>query len=288
VTLDVALRLGRVSNLPTVWSNVLAAAVLAGVPLLGSRVPLVALACSFFYVGGMFLNDAFDREFDARHRPDRPIPSGAAATSTVFAAGFALLALGMLVILVVASAAVTVGPTLVSGCALAGAITLYDAWHKGNPLGPLLMGLCRVLVYVTTAVALSGHVSLRVMAGAGVLLVYLMGLTYLARQEHLASLRRLWPFVLLSVPFLLGVRLVMDGGLGAVVYLGFLAWVVLAVSHLGWRGPRDVPRAVGSLIAGIALLDAVLMAGQGATVPVMLAVAAFALTMLAQRWVSGT
>ena len=31
---------------------------------------------SLFYIGGMYLNDAFDREFDARARPDRPDPGG--------------------------------------------------------------------------------------------------------------------------------------------------------------------------------------------------------------------
>ncbi len=76
VTLRIALRLGRVSNLPTVWTNVAAAAVLAGVPLASLGVLALALACSLFYVGGMFLNDAFDREFDRRVRPERPIPSG--------------------------------------------------------------------------------------------------------------------------------------------------------------------------------------------------------------------
>jgi 4-hydroxybenzoate polyprenyltransferase len=34
-------------------------------------VPLM-LSLSLCYVAGMFLNDAFDREFDARHRPERP------------------------------------------------------------------------------------------------------------------------------------------------------------------------------------------------------------------------
>jgi 4-hydroxybenzoate polyprenyltransferase len=286
VTLDVALRLGRVSNLPTVWSNVLAAAVLAGSDAAAPSVALAALACSLSYVGGMFLNDAFDREFDAKFRPDRPVPAGDASVSAVFAVGFALLAAGLVLVVVVGRA--HAAAAAVSGLALAGVITLYDAWHKGNPLGPLLMGLCRVLVYVTTAVALTGHASDRVLAGAGLLLVYLMGLTYLARQEHLASIRRLWPLVLLAVPFMLGVRLLMEGGAGAVLYLGFLGWVVLSVSHLGWRGPRDVPRAIAGLIAGIALLDAILIAGHGASGTALLAVVAFALTVLGQRWVAGT
>ena len=65
-----ALRLGRVSNLPTVWTNVLAAAALSGA-LAGSHGDAGAgalggllLAMSLFYVGGMFLNDAFDLMHD--------------------------------------------------------------------------------------------------------------------------------------------------------------------------------------------------------------------------------
>ena len=30
---------------------------------------------------------------------------------------------------------------------------LYDVWHKGNPLGPLVMAGCRLLVYVSAFVA---------------------------------------------------------------------------------------------------------------------------------------
>ena len=40
-----------------------------------------------------------------------------------------------------------------AGLALAAAITLYNWNHKGNPLGPLVMGLCRVLVLVGAGVA---------------------------------------------------------------------------------------------------------------------------------------
>ena len=86
-----ALQLGRVSNLPTVWSNVLAGVALAGAsPLNGYILPLI-LAMSLAYIGGMFLNDAFDRKTDATERPERPIPSGAVKAAEVFAAGFTLL-----------------------------------------------------------------------------------------------------------------------------------------------------------------------------------------------------
>src|SRR6185369_11144617 len=89
------LQLGRVSNLPTVWTNVLAGIVLAGAVPPAGVVARMALALSLFYVGGMFLNDAFDRAVDARERPERPIPSGAVAAVEVFAGGFGLLGAGI-------------------------------------------------------------------------------------------------------------------------------------------------------------------------------------------------
>ena len=86
--------LGRVSNLPTVWSNCFAGWLLAG----GGLWPdfaLIAFAATCLYLGGMFLNDAFDAQFDQQHRPERPIPSGAIALNEVWAWGVGWLAGGL-------------------------------------------------------------------------------------------------------------------------------------------------------------------------------------------------
>ena len=50
---------------------------------------------SLFYTGGMFLNDAFDHGFDAKVRPERPIPSGQVSAAQVHAFGFAMMAVGL-------------------------------------------------------------------------------------------------------------------------------------------------------------------------------------------------
>jgi 4-hydroxybenzoate polyprenyltransferase len=65
-------------------------------------------------------------------------------------------------------------------------------------------------------------------------------------------------------------------------------WVGVALWFLRRRQPGDVPRAVVSLIAGISLLDAVLIAGAGEFSTAWLAVAGFALTLVLQRFVAGT
>src|SRR5262245_4430850 len=88
----VYLQLGRVSNLPTVWTNVLAGTLLTGVPVDAGVLGVLLVSLSLFYVGGMYLNDAFDRHIDARERPERPIPSGRASVQEVFGIGFGMLA----------------------------------------------------------------------------------------------------------------------------------------------------------------------------------------------------
>lgn len=278
----VYLKLGRVSNLPTVWTNVLAGVVLAGALPTAGRLAWLALALSLFYVGGMFLNDAFDREVDARERPERPIPSGLVSAREVCLVGFGLLGAGLALLAGFGS------PAVLSGLALAAAIVYYDAHHKGSPLSPIVMGLCRVLVYVTAGLAVSGGLRGALAAGSAVLLAYLVGLTYVAKQETLTEVRNLWPLACLAAPFAYYGAMAPAGGavaLGLVLCLA--AWVAWSVSLLV-RRPPAIPRAVVSLIAGISLLDGLLVALHGAGALALAGVAGFGLTLLLQRYVRGT
>ena len=85
--------LGRVSNLPTVWSNCLAGWWLGGAGKL-TGLPFLFSGATLLYIGGMFLNDACDVEFDNQHRVSRPIPSGNIRLKTVWLLGAAWLILG--------------------------------------------------------------------------------------------------------------------------------------------------------------------------------------------------
>jgi 4-hydroxybenzoate polyprenyltransferase len=177
------LTLGRISNLPTVWSNTLAGAVLAGEARGPSAILACALACSIFYTGGMFLNDAFDRAHDAREQPFRPIPAGKISAAAVFVLGFAQLALGALLVGLVGAHRHTLLPSLLGSAALALSIVVYDLWHKQNPLSPVLMGLCRAFVYITAALALRGSAPGYVLVGAFALFAYLNVLTAIAKRR---------------------------------------------------------------------------------------------------------
>jgi 4-hydroxybenzoate polyprenyltransferase len=145
-----------------------------------------------------------------------------------------------------------------------------------------------VLVYVTTAATLTGSVPLAVVGAALVLLAYLIGLTYVARQENLGEVRNLWPLVCLALPFIGGIGTAFAGGFPTLLYAGFFAWVVFALSHLGWQARVDVPRTVVGLIAGIALVDGLAVAGAGHPQLALVCVLAFVLTLGLQRWVPGT
>ena len=150
-------------------------------------------------------NDAFDAAHDRQHRSGRPIPSGAVAESTVFAIGVALIGSGLILLLLLGLSPGGAGlGGFAAGLALTIAILVYDAWHKGNPIGPLLMGLCRVLVYVTTAASIAGVLPRDLFWAAAMALCYLIGLTYAAKQEDLKQPGRLWPLAFLGAAFVYG------------------------------------------------------------------------------------
>ena len=287
MTLHDALALGRVSNLPTVWTNVLAGIVLAGA-MPDARAGWVILSLTLFYVGGMYLNDAFDAEVDARERPERPIPSGRVGRGTVSLAGAAMLVAGIAVLHLAGDRAGTGLWAGLAGVALAAAILFYDWHHKANPLSPVVMGVCRMLVYLCAASAFVAPPPAPVLVGALVLLCYLIGLTYVAKQENLGEVRNLWPLAFLAVPVVYGVAAAGVSAASWIALAVFVGWMAFALYLVRRRGPGDIPRAVVSLIAGICLLDAVLLAGAGAPAQAALAGGGFVLTLVLQRFVAGT
>lgn len=290
MNLSLALRLGRISNLPTVWTNVLVGVMLAGGSLADPRMALLLLALSLFYVGGMFLNDAFDHGFDAKHRPERPIPSGQVSAREVFVAGFGLLALGMAGVALASRSrsGIPPWPALASSTALAAAIVFYDAHHKDNPLSPLIMGLCRILVVLTAAFTVTTTLPAAVLLAAGALLCHLIGLTYIAKQEHLDRIGSLWPLCFLAVPVAYGLVLALSAPAVWAPLTLYACVLVYSLNLLRRRGRGDVPRAVVTLIAGMSVLDSMMLAGNGHFLAAVMAIAAFMLTLAMQRWVSGT
>src|SRR3954454_12895902 len=282
--LSTLLRLGRISNIPTVWTNVLAGSVIAGGERNPGLIALIMLAMTAFYVGGMYLNDFFDREIDARDRPGRPIHAREIRAGTVSSIGFGLLAIGVALMIPFGLAA-TVWGTL-----LAAAIILYDVWHKGNVLSPIVMGTCRALVYIGTGAALTGDVSTATMIGAVVLASHVAGITYAAKQESLDRVENLWPLALLAVPLLAALPAIAGGWTVIAAFLLLLAGDAVAVRLLATRPvPGAVPLAVSGLIAAICLVDALAIALSGGNaVLIAICIAGYPLTRLFQKSIPGT
>lgn len=224
------LLLSRVSNLPTVWSNVLAGAVAAGMDVRWPDVIRLSIGASLLYTGGMFLNDRADRNFDATHRPDRPIPAGDVTPAAVMTTGLALLLAGVLTI----AAQPRFASPLPWSLGLVAAIVYYDYRHKHDPFGPVVMGICRGLVYCVAAAAVSMEVSPRVLVAAACLTGYVAGLTWIAK--------RLGPSAGVVVPLLLAGISIVD----AMVILASgggmtLAFVAAAACPLTLVCQRSVP-----------------------------------------------
>lgn len=283
-SLNTLLRLGRISNIPTVWTNVVAGVVIAGATLHVPDVILIAAAMSAFYLGGMYLNDYFDREIDARERPGRPIHAGQISAGAVSTIGFGLLAVGVLLLAPFGL------PAVGWGVLLAAAVVLYDLWHKGNTFGPVIMGLCRALVYLGAGAAISGGVSTALVIGACALACHVVGLTYAAKQENLNQIGRLWPLVILAVPMLIALPAITGSWPVAGSFLLLAAADVVAVRLLARRATPDaVPRAVSGLIAAICLVDALAVALAGGPVSLVVACAlGYPLTWLFQKSIPGT
>jgi hypothetical protein len=282
--LSTLLRLGRISNLPTVWTNVLAGSVIAGGGPHPDQIAMIMVAMTAFYVGGMYLNDFFDREIDARDRPGRPIHAGEIRAGAVSSIGFGLLATGIALMIPFGLAAT------IWGALLAAVIVLYDVWHKGNALSPLVMGTCRALVYIGTGAALADGTSTAMMIGAAALASHVAGITYAAKQENLDRIGNLWPLALLAVPLLAGLPALFSGWIVVVAFLLLLAADTVAIRLLATRPvPSAVPSAVSGLIAAICLVDAlaIALAGGGVLLVAICAIG-YPLTRLFQKSIPGT
>ena len=209
------LLLARISNLPTIWTNVLAAYVVAGASR--ESLPIASIAASLFYTAGMFLNDAFDAPFDSQARADRPIPNGDVSRNEVFAVGIALMVAGELVLALLPHPV----PALMWGIALAIAIVFYDYRHKGKAFGPLVMGACRALVYCVAAAGALGMVPAAVAIAAAVMWLYIIGLTWVAKT---AGLGHHVPLLLAGICFVDAAMIAVAGApqLAVVAATGFI------------------------------------------------------------------
>jgi len=282
--------LGRVSNLPTVWSNCLAAWWLAG----GGpwdRFALLCVGATLVYLGGMYLNDACDVEWDRAHRNERPIPTGAVGEKEVWFWTMGLLSAGTFSFLAFGRM------SMVYAVLLLLSVVLYNAFHKRISWSPVLMAFCRVFLFLAAGSAAEGTGDPEswglVVWTAIVLGLYIVGLTYVAKHESIPGVLRYWPCILLAAPIVLAT--IVNGGDHRFVGAGFAivmgGWAIRCVTHtFGGRKPQ-IGRTVSGLLAGIVLVDALAVVGgvaQGEPWLTGIFAGLFGMALLFQRFIPAT
>ncbi len=278
------LTLARVSNLPTVWSNCLAAWLISGVAPSWGLLPLM-LGASLLYAGGCTLNDACDAKWDAQHRPERLIPSGILSRRSVWIIGLTEMAAGLAAIVGAGVSVWWPAP------ALAAAILLYDAWHKQSPLSVIIMGACRWLLYLTAASVAGGDLR-PVMICGGVLWLYIIILSLVARGE--AKRGAAVPgtrYLLFLVPVALAAAGWIGDMRGSLMWIGVVITSLEAVVMILTEQNVPVSTWVNRLLAGIPVIDLCLLFSLALDVPILWYLAfpaAVALSLLFQRWFKAT
>ena len=290
------LLLGRVSNLPTVWSNCLASWLLAGGTLLETadlqRFSWLIVGATLLYLAGMFLNDAFDVQFDKEHRTERPIPSGAISAKAVWVWGIIQMVIGL-------GCLVWIGSVVaVCAFALGGSVLWYDWIHKRITWSPLIMGLCRLSLYVLAGAAAAesptASLGLPVILSALVLGGYIVGLSNIACHEATGGNVNSWPSWLLVLP--LAIAFILPG----LVVDGEVNWnrlIIAACLYSLWVGrsllftfKAMIPqhgRTVSGLLAGIVLFDFMLVANQEIHMGAVF-LGLFGFALLLQRYIPAT
>jgi len=234
------LELFRVSNLPTVWMNGVAACLLSGGELFSLKMPLLLIALSMVYCGGMAMNDCLDATADAVTRPDRPIPSGMITPWEGHRAYLALFTGAVFIFQAAGGHA-----TALAGLVLLALVFLYNLTHKLSMLAIIPMGGCRFLIYIIIGAAFSIALPMPLIALAGLQFGYVLLLSLLARREKGAELAggRLPSFSAASsrqtslVPAMLaGIPLI--DGLALALMLGplwLLAGIAGGAATAGWQ-----------------------------------------------------
>ncbi len=291
----------RLPNLPTALADIfLAALALAVQPASGDivdgfpfdRLALVLFASACLYSAGMVWNDYFDQEQDRRERPGRPLPSGRVRPGEAVRLGSGLLLAGVGCAYLAGSAAFTIALILVA------AILLYDRWLKRFWAGPLGMGACRFL-NVLLGLSIAGTIPTPWGVHlAGVVGLYIVGVTWLARTEARMSAQSalqgaacvLLGSLVLALP--LPVQTEQSAASPLFPYLlvvfGFLLGLPVSKA-IAAPTPANVQHAVKRCLLGLILLDAILATALAGTLGLALLLLLVPVLLLRRlRWLYAT
>ncbi len=209
----------RISNLPTVWTNVLAAIVISGGEFSWSSFLVLSLSMSLLYSGGMCLNDICDADIDRIKKPFRPIPSGRVSIKNAYIFTIALFVIALALLLIV-----PYKRSFYTGFFLLALIIIYDVFHKAQPLSVILMAACRMMVFMVSAIASTGTAGFFTAIAGSLQFVYTMIISIAARCENKRKERFSFPVI----PVMIVCISLLDGIVMAVLVSP--AWLVAGIS----------------------------------------------------------
>jgi len=179
MTVITLLKLVRAPAGFTAVSNILAAGAISTSGQLTADIILLSVVSLCFYFAGMALNDCFDYKIDLAERANRPIPLGLISLSQAWLVGYSLLSAGLLLAYLHSLATFYIGLTL-SCC-----ILLYNGVIKDGLAGSIFMASCRYVNWLLGASIAALTINSYYFALP--ILFYIIGLTYLSKQEVQAT-----------------------------------------------------------------------------------------------------
>jgi len=285
------LELARLSNLPTAWSNMLAAWILAGGKWELRPLAWLLVGGSLLYTGGMILNDAADVRYDRTQRPERPIPTGRIKAWQAWLVGLLGMAGGFAMMVMGSHACIWLSGALVV------AILFYDFFHKPWSGSVFVMGSCRTLLFLAAAAAAADGLDVKadweIEMKSIALGAYIVGLSLMARHESSPSAANRRLPVLAIVGFALPVVAAI---VSMAVHRNFwplpfavLLFVIMraCVKIARTPPPPNVGRSVGILLACIVVVDGLAISHVSVLAAVLMAAGA-PLLRLWQRVIAAT
>lgn len=268
-------QLVRLPNVFTAMADIALAALVSGaLPGAWLRFLLLLAASALLYCSGMVWNDILDIDQDRRERPFRPLPSGRVSPRNAVLLAAVLMTLGI---------ACTAWADLVRGedwrsttiaVVLAGMIVFYDRWAKRTWVGPLAMGSCRGLNVLLGLSIVSGELPAWGIYLAGVVGMYIVGVTWFARTEarlsNQAMLQAASAVILGSLVLALTLPAAAHtestqartSPLFPFLMVAFGFWIGMPIVRAIYKPlPPHVQAAVKRLVLGLILLDAILATG---------------------------
>ncbi len=255
----------RIANLPSVTSNVWIGTAIAASHAVEPGIPLAAInliLCGLLLcLGGNFLNDWADRDWDAKNRPERALPRRIFPPSLYLNNAIACLGIAVLFAVAVSSTALWVA------LAISANILLYTWSHKRSQWSVIPMALCRGLLPILGLTAqpypesYQSTVTLCGVACGLALFLHTLGISLNARLEstrpHSAPARLsivLFPLAA-ALPVIAAIKEQWFILPVLTALLPYAVWTTLAFT----RFRQPVSKRVSALLAGFPLVDFILL-----------------------------